>query len=84
MNDWRTALRDGDPAAHAQLPNDAAQAMRRAVLAQVASRGSAGRASPADNVKASIASSGSFPRLLFAHTSTATNRTSARGLFNAS
>jgi hypothetical protein len=44
MNDWRTALRDGDPAAHAQLPNDAAQAMRRAVLAQVASRGSAGRA----------------------------------------
>ena len=43
MNDWRTALRDGDPAAHAQLPNDAARAMRRLVLAQVASRQSAAR-----------------------------------------
>jgi hypothetical protein len=37
MNDWRTALREGDPAAHAQLSNDDAQAMRRAVLALVPS-----------------------------------------------
>lgn len=44
MNDWRTALRDGDPAAHAQLSNDDAQAMRRAVLAQVTSRESVRRA----------------------------------------
>lgn len=44
MNDWRTALRDGDPAAHAQLSNDDAQVMRRTVVAQVPSRGSARRA----------------------------------------
>ena len=44
MNDWRTALRDGDPAAHVRLPNDVALAMRRAVLAQVASRRSVGHA----------------------------------------
>ena len=37
MNDWRTALREGDPAAHAQLSNGDAQAMRRAVLASVPS-----------------------------------------------
>ena len=35
MNDWRTALRDTDPAAHAQLSNDDAQLMRRAILAEV-------------------------------------------------
>lgn len=35
MNDWKTALRDGDPAAHAQLRSDEVQAMRRAVLSAV-------------------------------------------------
>lgn len=35
MNDWRTALRDADAGAHAQLPADDAQAMRRAVLEAV-------------------------------------------------
>ena len=35
MNDWRTALRDEDPAAHAQLRADEVQAMRRAVLSAV-------------------------------------------------
>ena len=35
MSDWRTALRAGDPAVHAQLSADDAQAMRRAVLAAV-------------------------------------------------
>ena len=36
MNDWRTTLREADPGAHAQLPRDAAQAMRRAIVAATA------------------------------------------------
>jgi len=35
MTDWRTALRETDPGAHAQLTNEDAQAMRRAVLSAV-------------------------------------------------
>jgi len=35
MTDWRTALRKTDPGAHAQLTNEDAQAMRRAVLSAV-------------------------------------------------
>ncbi len=44
MTDWRAALRETDPGAHAQLSNDDAQAMRRAVLAALPARvGSDGR-----------------------------------------
>ncbi len=43
MNDWRTALRETDPAAHAQMSNEDAQAMRRAVLSAVPSHAARSR-----------------------------------------
>ncbi len=43
MTDWRTALRETDPGAHAQLTNDDAQAMRRAVLSAVPSQAARSR-----------------------------------------
>ena len=35
MNDWRTALREGDPGAHAALTGDEVERVRRAVLSAV-------------------------------------------------